>query len=155
MGEAEGEESAQVDCRDSGVEPVVVPGHASVAESPVATGQPGDGALHHGPVLPIGSLESLVGGPLPVLALQQIVLVELDGSAFRGGRAAAPERAGAAGEPEHCLAGLGDRLGDPGRARQRAGGRVVGEVVESLSRFLCKRLVLFCSIYRCWLMRSG
>ncbi|SPD85985.1 protein of unknown function [Micropruina glycogenica] len=25
----------------------------------------------------------------------------------------------------------------------------------SLSRFLCKRLVLFCSIYRCWLMRSG
>ena len=25
----------------------------------------------------------------------------------------------------------------------------------SLSRFLCKRLVRFCSIYRCWLMRSG
>ena len=26
---------------------------------------------------------------------------------------------------------------------------------RSLSSFLCKRLVLFCSIYRCWLMRSG
>ena len=29
------------------------------------------------------------------------------------------------------------------------------ETAESLSSFLCKRLVLFCSIYRCWLMRSG
>ena len=32
---------------------------------------------------------------------------------------------------------------------------VLEVLVRSLSRFLCKRLVLFCSIYRCWLMRSG
>jgi len=70
VGEAEGEESAQVDRGDAVVEPVVVLGDASVTESPVASGQPGDAAFDHGPVLPVGVLEGLVGCPLPVAALQ-------------------------------------------------------------------------------------
>ena len=130
VGEAEGEESAQVDCRDPVVEPVVVPGHASVAESPVASGQPGDGAFDHGPVLPVGVLETFVGGPLTVLALQQIMLVELHGAALRGGGAQGPQNACGARLLEHCSAALGEGAGHAGRAGQGACGRVVGEVVD-------------------------
>lgn len=70
MGEAEGEESAQVDRRGPVVEPVVVPGHAPVGYFPVPLGQPSDRAFDHRPVLSVGGLETIVEGSLTVLALQ-------------------------------------------------------------------------------------
>ena len=75
VGEAEGEEPAQVDRGGPVVEPVVVLGDASVTESPVASGQPGDAAFDHGTVLPVGALEAVFAGPLPVAALQRAEVI--------------------------------------------------------------------------------
>ena len=56
------------------VEPGVVLIDSAVGHSPVAAGQPGDGAFDHRAVSTIGGLEVFVGGALAVLALNDHVL---------------------------------------------------------------------------------
>src|ERR1700730_773518 len=51
--ESEPDEPAQVECGGAVVQPVVVFGHAAIANLAVATGQPGDGAFDHRPMSPI------------------------------------------------------------------------------------------------------
>ena len=130
VGEAEGEQPAQVERGDAVVEPGVVLLDPAVGHASVAAGEPGDGAFDHGPVGPVGGLERLVGGPLPVVALQLVVHVQAHGPSLRGGGAARCERAAAAGGPEG-RGPLGRQgAGDPVRAGQGAGRSVVGEVVD-------------------------
>ena len=53
-GAGPGQQSAQVERGDAGVEPGVVLDHAAVGDAAVAAGQPGDGAFDHGSVASVG-----------------------------------------------------------------------------------------------------
>jgi len=74
--EAEGDESAQVECGGAVMQPVVVFGHAPVAEFAVASGEPGDRAFDHRPALAVIGLPLLVFRALAMLTLQSVVLVQ-------------------------------------------------------------------------------
>lgn len=54
--QAHRDESAQVQCRGSVVQPVIVLGHSAVADFAVVAGKPGDGAFDHGAVLAVFGL---------------------------------------------------------------------------------------------------
>ena len=130
VGEAEGEQAAQVEGGGAVVQPGVVLRDSAVGDAPVAAGEPGDGSFDHGSVGPVGGLERLLGGAGPVLALQRVVLVKLDGSSGRRRGAAFGEWAAPTGRPEDRVALRRQGAGDPVRAGQGSGGRVVGEVVD-------------------------
>src|SRR5690242_892251 len=51
------EQSAQVEGSHAVLQPVVVVGHAAVADPSVAVGEPGDAAFDHRAVSPVGLLE--------------------------------------------------------------------------------------------------
>src|SRR3954471_10587703 len=130
-GQAEGEQSAQVDRGDPQVKPGVVLADAAVAELAVAAGEPGDRALHHRPVPSVVLDEPGAGGSGAVLALQRVVLGEQDGAS--GGAGGAPFAQWAAGAPTSELRdalvgrerhGVACRAGD--RVRVLVDGEVTG-----------------------------
>lgn len=74
--EAQGEESAQVECCDAVAEPVVVLLDTAVRNAAGIAGEPRDRTFDHRAVLSVGGLEGFVTGSLAVLALQLVVLAE-------------------------------------------------------------------------------
>ena len=56
VGQAHGDESAQVQGGDSVVQPVIVFGHSAVADFAVVAREPGDGAFDHGAMLAVFGL---------------------------------------------------------------------------------------------------
>src|SRR4051794_1825255 len=120
-GQAEGEQSAQVDRGDPQVKPGVVLADAAVAQLAVAAGEPGDRALDHRPVPSVVLDEPGGGGSGGVLALRRVVLGERGGAS--GGAGGAPFAGWAAGAPtserrdvlvgrerDGVACGAGDRL---------------------------------------------
>jgi hypothetical protein len=59
--QAHRDESAQVQCGGSVLQPVIGLGHSAVADFAVVAGEPGDGAFHHGVML------AVFGLPVPAL----------------------------------------------------------------------------------------
>lgn len=106
VGEAEGDESAQVEAGDGVVEPVVVLGDAAVAEFACAAGEPGDDAFDHGPVLAVFGF-ARVTGCLSGGAEDAFVRVDGEFAAAFGGGAAGREWAGAAVSFERGAAAWG------------------------------------------------
>src|SRR3954447_24310156 len=112
----------EVDGGGAQVQPGVVLGDAAVGHSPVAAGQPGQGALDHGSVPAVGGLEGRVGGAGPMRPLQRVVRVQMESAPVGGGGAVGPEWAAAAGRAE------GDTPGAAGLAGEcrPAGGALIG-----------------------------
>src|SRR6185312_9603608 len=76
-GEAEVEQSAQVQPGHPVVQPQVVGGGSAEPQPPVPAGdQPGDGAFDHGPMLTVGGLELWVLGAAAVTAQEGVVWVQ-------------------------------------------------------------------------------
>jgi hypothetical protein len=84
--QAHRDESAQVQCRGSVVQPVIVLGHSAVADFAVVAGKPGDGAFDHGAVLAVFGLSGTLACVRSGAA--QVRFVDADGelaSVFGGG----------------------------------------------------------------------
>ena len=80
-GQSEDEESSEVEPGDAVMQPVIVLGHASVADPPVASGEPGDAAFDHWPVTAVNRLKVWCLS-LPASGTEQsFVRVNLDGPA--------------------------------------------------------------------------
>src|SRR5437773_7568968 len=129
-GKAEDEQPAQVERGNPDRQPHVVALDAVVGHPAAAVGdQPGDRAFHHRPPAPVAVLEGAGGGAAAGGAQLVLVRVDADGAPAARGRAALPQRAAPAVAGEAGLPGRGDRRLVAGRAADRAGLLVDGEVV--------------------------
>ena len=100
VGQAEGQESAQVESGETVVEPGVVLSDAAVGHSTVASYEPGDRPFHHGPVGAVAVLEGLVLRAGPMSAQERLVLMDLHRAAAAGCGAPLAKRTAAAGDAE-------------------------------------------------------
>ena len=132
MGEAEVEQSAQVDDGGADAEAEPVAFDAAVADAAVSVGdEPGDGAFDQWPPLPV-VVDADAGAPVGAGGGEQLV-VFADGEGLAGGAggAAGPQRAAATARPEGGVPRCGDGDGDAVGAGDGAGGVVDAEVVTA------------------------
>src|SRR6266487_1214759 len=135
-GEPEVDQSAEVEGGGPVVEPGVVLGDAAVGDAAVAAGdEPGDGPLDWGTPSAVFGLPGRVGGGAAGGGQEGVLGVDAEDSPGLGGGAALAQRAAAAQDLELGQAGavgVGAAQGDgvPGRAGDRAGPAVDGEVVN-------------------------
>jgi hypothetical protein len=87
-----------------------------VGNAAIASGEPGDGPLDHGPVRAVIVVEGRIRGALTVFALQRVVFVENELASLRGGGAPGPEWTASAGDANRDPSFGGDDAGDAVRA---------------------------------------
>src|ERR1700730_1721791 len=129
--ESEPDEPAQVECGGAVVQPVVVFGHAAIANLAVATGQPGDGAFDHRPMSPIFVAPLWVSCLTAGFPLQRMVWADPDDSSGDAGGAAPTQRAAAARRSERRPALAADAAGDAGGAGDGAVDIIDSEIVDA------------------------
>ena len=130
VGQPERDEPAQIEGGGAVVQPVVVLGHAAIANLAVAADQPGDGAFHNRPMLPIFVLPGRVSRIMASNSLQRIMRADAEGPTGDAGGAARPQGAAAARGFERRRTGAADAAGDTGGAGHGAVDMVDSEIVD-------------------------
>ena len=131
VGEAEREKALEVDGGAAVRSAELVAFDSSVAQAPMFSGEPGEGAFDHGPLLAVDGVE-FVGFGLGSCGGEQVVLgVQADDPSGFGGGAEVPNRTSSAVPCESGGSCWSDGNGDVLGAGHGAGGSVDGEVIES------------------------
>ena len=130
VGEAQPDEPAQVEGGGSVMQPVIILADASVTQFAVASGQPGDGAFDHRPVLAVLGQPIRVTGGASGGTLARIMGTDPQCLTPAAARATCPQWATRAGRAEDGMPGAGDRSGQSVGAGRGAVVVVDGEIVD-------------------------
>lgn len=110
---------------------------AAVADPPVPSGEPGNAAFDHGPVLPVNRLELRCFGLTAGGTEQRLVRVDVDDPSTGAGGALHAQRASVAARTEDHRAALGDEDVDPAD-----GGLVVVDAGPTAARSVTSKVRL-------------
>lgn len=138
-GQAQFQQSAEVQSGDAQLQPCVVFLDSEESQAPVPAGdQPANGSLHQGPVCPVAMLKFGLPGRGPVGALSGVVFRNDNFTDTLGLAADIPQRTGLAAGPEVHVALGADGTDFTGRTGEGVVGIVVGEVIQIMTAGHCR-----------------